>query len=323
MAMGAPGELRRIYLRQGYYLVGAHSAVKTCHWLRRSLNTGGKDHCYKEQFYGIPCHRCLQMTPSLGRCTQSCIFCWRATPLDLGAEWDQTQFLEEETEEPGSIVDRCLLAQRRALTGFGGNPKVSKAMLEDARHPIHAAISLEGEPTLYPQLGKLVEAFFDRDFRTVFIVTNGLRPDALAVLDREPSQLYVSVCAPDEETYRRTCRPLVSDGWSRLMETLELINSFSCPTVLRHTLLPRLNMFDPAGYARLAERADATYLEPKAAMSVGFARRRFDYKEMAWHSDIRAFSEALAVESGYNIVDEQALSSIVLLSKLEKPKKLY
>jgi tRNA wybutosine-synthesizing protein 1 len=82
-------------------------------------------------------------------------------------------------------------------------------------------------------------------------------------------------------------------------------------------------MFDPAGYARLAERANATYLEPKAAMSVGFARRRFDYKEMAWHRDIRTFSEALAVESGYHIVDEQPLSSIVLLSKLEKPKKLY
>ena len=159
--MSVPEELRRVYRRQGYRLVGGHSAVKTCHWVRKSLNSNGREHCYKQRFYGIPCHRCLQMTPSLGHCLQSCVFCWRATPLDLGAEWDQTQFPEEETEEPGSIVDRCLLAQRRALTGFGGNPKVSKAMLEDARHPVHAAISLEGEPTLYPRLGKLVEAFFD------------------------------------------------------------------------------------------------------------------------------------------------------------------
>jgi len=168
-----------------------------------------------------------------------------------------------------------------------------------------------------------VDAFFDRDFRSVFIVTNGLLPDALASLGREPSQLYVSVCAPDEETYRRTCRPLVPDGWKRLMETLELLQSFSCPTVLRHTLVPGLNLVDAAGYARLAERANATYLEPKAAMSVGFARRRFGYEDMAWHKDIRAFAEDLAAESGYGIVDEHPPSCIVLLSRLKKPKKLY
>ena len=297
--------------------------MKTCHWVRRSLNTGGAEHCYKERFYGIPCHRCLQMTPSLGRCLQSCVFCWRATPDDLGVEWDQTRFQEAEAEEPDAIVEGCLEAHRRGLTGFGGNPRVSEAMLGEALNPVHAAISLEGEPTLYPGLGGLVEAFLDHSFRSVFIVTNGLRPDILAGLDLEPSQLYVSVCAPDEETYRRTCRPLIPDGWSRLMETLELLRSFSCPTVLRHTLVPKLNMADPAGYARLAEIADATYLEPKAAMSVGFARRRFGYEEMAWHSDVRAFAEALAAESGYRILDEQPLSSIVQLSKLEKPMRLY
>ncbi|MFQ6053475.1 MAG: radical SAM protein, partial [Candidatus Bathyarchaeia archaeon] len=245
------------------------------------------------------------------------------TPGDLGVDWDQTRLPDAGAEEPEAIVEGCIAAHRRALSGFGGNPRVPEAMLREALRPVHAAISLEGEPTLYPRIAELVEAFLDRGFMSVFIVTNGLRPDVLAGLDREPSQLYVSVCAPDEETYRRTCRPLVPDGWPRLMETLELLRSFTCPTVLRHTLVPRLNMLDPAGYARMAERADATYLEPKAAMSVGFARRRFGYDEMAWHSDIRSFAEALATESGYHIVDEHPPSSVVLLSRLEKPKRLY
>ncbi len=321
--MGVPQELRQVYLRQGYGLVGGHSAVKTCHWTRRSLNTGGAEHCYKERFYGIPCHRCLQMTPSLGHCLQSCVFCWRATPSDIGVDWNQTQLPIEDAEEPSSIVEGCLQAHRQALSGFGGNPNVSRSMLEEASQPIHAAISLEGEPTMYPHLSGLVEAFSDQGFKSTFIVTNGLLPEVLANLNNEPTQLYVSVCAPDEETYRRTCRPLVSDGWSRLMETLELLRSFSCPTVLRHTLVPGLNMVDAAGYARLAEKADATYLEPKAAMSVGFARRRFGYEEMAWHEDVRAFAEDLAAESGYGIVDEHPPSCIVLLSRLEKPKRLY
>jgi tRNA wybutosine-synthesizing protein 1 len=263
------------------------------------------------------------MTPSLGRCLQSCVFCWRATPIDLGFVWEQTRFPETDAEEPYTLILECLRAQRRALTGFGGNPLVSKEMLKEALTPIHAAISLEGEPTLYPRLGELVEAFFKHCFRSIFIVTNGLRPDVLAGLTREPSQLYVSVCAPDEETYRRTCRPLVPDGWERLMETLELLGSFSCPTVMRHTLVPKLNMTDAEGYAKLAERADATYIEAKAAMSVGFARRRFGYKEMAWHGDVRSFAEALSANSGYRIVDEHSPSSVVLLSRLKTAKKLY
>lgn len=196
-------------------------------------------------------------------------------------------------------------------------------MLGEALSPVHAAISLEGEPTLYPRLGELVEAFYDHGFRSVFIVTNGLRPDALSSLGSEPTQLYVSVCAPNEEVYRRTCRPLTPDGWSRLTETLDLLNSFSCPTVLRHTLIPKLNMVDPAGYAKLAVRANATYLEPKAAKSVGFARRRFGYAEMAWHDDVVSFARELAEKSGYWVVDEHPPSAVVLLSRLRKPKKFY
>jgi len=319
--LSVPEELRRVYRKQGYHLVGGHSAVKTCHWVRRSLNTRGQEHCYKQRFYGVPCHRCLQMTPSLGRCTQSCLFCWRATPEAIGVPWDQTRF--PEAEDPETIVEGCIQAHRKAISGFGGNPNVQETMWKEAENPLHAAISLEGEPTLYPHMGELVETFFGKRFDSVFIVTNGLNPEALSDLGTEPTQLYVSVCAPDEETYERTCRPIIPNGWGNLMESLELLRSFSCPTVLRHTLVPDLNMKDPAGYARLAELSDATYLEPKAAMSVGFARNRFGYHEMAWHDDVRRFAEELARESGYSILDEQPLSSIVLLSRLPEPKKLY
>jgi tRNA wybutosine-synthesizing protein 1 len=321
--LSVPEELRRVYRRQGYHMVGDHSAVKTCHWARRSLSTGGREHCYKQRFYGIPSHRCLQMTPSLGRCTQSCLFCWRATPENLGTRWDQSSFPASEAEEPADIVKGCLEAHRKAISGFGGNPEVREEMLRQANDPLHAAISLEGEPTLYPRLGELIEAFYEHDFKSVFIVTNGLDPRTLSELSTEPTQLYVSACAPDEETYQRTCRPLIPGGWERLNESLELLRSFSCPTVLRHTLVPKLNMHNPGGYARLAELSDATYVEPKAAMSVGYARKRFGYDEMAWHKDIRGFAEDLSAASGYGIIDEQPLSSIVLLSRLEKPIMLF
>ena len=320
--MTLPDKLLQQYRKQHYSIVGNHSAVKTCHWTRRSLNTNTQEHCYKQRFYGIPCHRCIQMTPTLGHCNQTCQFCWRATPETIGTNWNQTATIQN-PDTPESIVEGSIQAHRKALMGFGGNPNVTKQTLKEALDPIHAAISLEGEPTLYPQLGELVQAYKDHDFKSVFIVTNGINPQVLSNLETEPTQLYISVCAPDEETYKKTCRPLIPNAWQRLNQTLELLDSFSCPTVLRHTLVPKLNMHNPEGYAKLADKSNATYLEPKAAMSVGYARQRFTYQEMAWHKDIQKFAEQIAKASSYSIIDEQWQSSIVLLSRRKTPINLY
>ena len=318
--MVLPEELLSTYRRQHYHLAGAHSAVKTCHWTKESLRTGEGRFCYKQKFYGIRTLRCLQMTPSLGRCLQRCLFCWRATPSDLGVDWDQTRF-EEEVEDAAHIVERSIEAHRRAVSGFKGNPRVSPKLGELAMSPVHAAVSLEGEPTLYPYIGELIGEFFSHGFKTVFLVTNGLCPDVLANLNHEPSQLYVSVSAPDEETHRRVCRPLVPDGWKRLNETLELLESFEAPTVLRYTLVRGLNLNNLDGFARLIAKANPTYVEPKAAMAVGFYRRRLTYSDMPTHSEIRAFAEVLARETGYYILDESEPSKIVLLSSLERPRR--
>ena len=130
-------------------------------------------------------------------------------------------------------------------------------------------------------LGELVEAYKDRGFKSVFIVTNGTEPEVLESLGCEPTQLYVSLCAPDEETYEKACRPMVFGAWEKVLETIELLDSFSCPTVLRHTLVPKLNMHNPEKYGRLAELGNVTYMEPKAAMSVGAARDRFRFLQTA------------------------------------------
>lgn len=317
-----PEKFRNNYRKQKYSLIGNHSAVKTCHWQRRSLNTKGEENCYKNKFYGIPTHRCLQMTPSLGHCTQSCLFCWRATPETLKISWNQTKILELD-DEPEKIINEGINCYKKALTGFGGNPNVSKEILVEAKNPIHAAISLEGEPTLYSRLSELIETFYNKQFKSVFLVTNGTQPQTLSELDVEPTQLYISLSAPNKKTYERICRPIIPNAWEKLLDSLELLESFNCPTVLRNTLIPKLNMHNPESYAKLVAKTNVTYIESKAAMSVGAARGRFSYKEMAWHKDIRAFSKTLAEASGYKVIDEHHRSNIVLLSRLARPIKLY
>jgi tRNA wybutosine-synthesizing protein 1 len=262
------------------------------------------------------------MTPSLGHCTQSCLFCWRATPETLGVSWKQTQPILT-PDDPASIVEGCIEVHRQQLSGFGGNPIVDRGMLNGALNPIHAAISLEGEPTLYPILGELVQEYRSRGFKSVFIVTNGTMPDVLESLCCEPTQLYVSLCAPDEKTYKRTCRPMMGKAWERVLESIELLDSFNCPTVLRHTLVPKLNMHSPEEYGRLAGLGNVTYIEPKGAMSVGSARERFGYDEMAWFKDIKRFGEEIAESSSYQVIDEHVFSNIVLLSRLRKSVSLY
>ncbi len=262
------------------------------------------------------------MTPSLGHCTQSCVFCWRATPETLGVGWEQTQPIVG-GDDPDSIVEGVLAAHRKLIYGWGGNENVTDQFLKEALNPVHAAMSLEGEPTLFDRLGDLVASFKAHGFRSVFIVTNGTRPDVLASLSTEPTQLYLSLCASDEVTYRDTCRPMVEGAWEKVNETLDLLHSFNCPTVIRQTLVPKLNMGNIEGYAKLALRAEPTYIEPKGAMSVGFARQRFGYDEMANFGQIKEFSAKLSELTNYEAIDEQYESNIVLLSRLSKPINLY
>ncbi len=225
-------------------------------------------------------------------------------------------------DEPEEIVVKAILKQRQILSGLKSNKKVDRRMLEEAFRPIHAAISLVGEPTLYPKIGELIGSFFSHGFKTVFLVTNGTNPKVLSNLDYEPSQLYVSLSAPDEETYRKVCRPIINDGWQRLNETLELLKSFSCPTVIRITLVKKLNMHSPEKYAKLICKADPTYVEPKAAMSLGWFRYRLPLDAMPRFEEVKDFGELLSRHTGYNVIDSSINSRIVLLSRLNRPMKL-
>ena len=76
MQSGVSDNLLRLLKNQKYHLVGSHSAVKSCKWLREALVNGRP--CYKQRFYGIKTHRCMQMTPAVHYCNMHCAFCWRA-----------------------------------------------------------------------------------------------------------------------------------------------------------------------------------------------------------------------------------------------------
>ncbi len=302
---------------QKYHLVGGHSAVKRCRWLYEALLHDRT--CYKQRFYGIRSHRCIQMTPTVLHCTMRCRFCWRIQNGDLNLRWNEMEL--PAWEDPEEIVEGCIRTQLKILSGYKGNPKANSEKFREAIIPKHAAISLTGEPTLYSPLGGLIHSFHKRGF-TTFLVTNGTVPKALSQLSEEPTQLYVSVSASDKKTFLETCRPQISGAWENLNETLTLLTGFECPTVIRITLARHVNLKKPELFARLIKKADPTYVEPKAYMHVGFSRLRLGFENMPTHREIRDFAVQLAKETGYNLLDEAPESRVVLLSRLKKPIRL-
>lgn len=298
--------MKEILEKQGYGIVGKHSAVKLCHWLKKALVE--KIPCYKSTFYGIKSHRCLQMTPAAYHCTQKCLYCWRYQGLTL------REIKKEEADDPKFILEKSIEEQKRLLSGYKGNEKVSIKEWEEAIEPKHVACSLTGEPTLYPFLSEFFEECHKRGM-TTFLVTNGTNPEFIEKMDTLPKQLYVTISAPNEELYKKLCCPLVKDGWKKINETIELLHSLNTRIVIRHTLVKNWNLGYEEEYAKIDEKSEAWFIEPKGYMHVGYARERMHIDNMPSHDEIRNFAEKLSELTGYKIEDERIDSRVVLLGR--------
>jgi len=308
--------INRVLEKEGYRIIGSHSAYKKCHWTHEALVNNR--YCYKGKFYGIESHRCVQMTPTSSWCWFRCIHCWRLEPEDVGIEWDETKL--PEYDDPEMIAEKSIEEHRRAVSGYLGRNDVDLNKVKEAMEPKHVAISLTGEPTLYERLGELIAEYHRRGL-TTFLVTSGVRPDVLASLDEEPTQLFVSIQAPNERKHKMINRPIIANSWSLVMKTLEILPSFSSPTVIRMTMIKGFNMSenDAKEFAELIEIAQPTYVEVKAYMHVGPSIMRLTRDAMPTHNEVKRFARVLAEYTGYKLLSEHVPSRIVLLSRLDKP----
>lgn len=291
---------KELLKKHGYHAAGSHGAVKTCLWLNKSLRNEGC--CYKSRFYGITSHRCIQMTPTL-MCNHRCLHCWRAVEV-------QTE-PPERWDSPDVIAESCLAGQRRLVSGYGGSGIMNMERCKEAFAPKHVAISLSGEPTAYPYLAELIQEFHKKDM-TTFVVTNGTNPDMVGKI--RPTQLYISLNAPDKDTYKKACAPL-DDTWENIKQSLEIMRDSKTRTAVRITLTRGVNMLNPEGFARLIGIAKPDYVELKAYMHLGFSRKRLSRDNMPSHEEVVDFSTNVGNALGYFIADESGASRVVLLTK--------
>ncbi len=297
-------ERKSILEKQGYRLIGNHSALKTCQYCKTAIK--GTDVCYKNKFYGINSWRCIQATVTLDVCSLRCQWCWR--DIDYNAK--KASFLDN----PKDILDEFIKEQRKALIGYFGYDKINKKRLLESTEPKHVALSLTGDACLYPRLPELIDLIHEKGM-TSFVVTNGTFPEMVKKLAKhQPTQIYITLPAPDEETFSKVCRPLDKNAWNKIIISLGLLKHFKRGTI-RLTLYKGINMIKPEEYAALLRNVGFKFLEVKAAMPVGYAQYRLKYEDMPLHKEIKEFSMKIARLNNLKIIDEKENSRVVLLMK--------
>jgi wyosine [tRNA(Phe)-imidazoG37] synthetase (radical SAM superfamily) len=151
----------------------------------------------------------------------------------------------------------------------------------EAATPKHIAISYDGEPTMYRRIGELISEFRKRNIST-FVVTNGTFPERIKELKETgtlPTQLYVTLAAPDKELYMHVCSsvkpyfPVNEDHWERLNQTLSMLETLKCRTVVRITSVRGVNMVKAESYRELVQKSKPSFLEVKGFSISGNAPR--------------------------------------------------
>ena len=304
-------------LKKAKYGVYNHSAVELCHWTKKSF--GSDVSCYKHKFYGITTHRCMEMTPTAMNCENRCIYCWRPTEF-----YDTLQMPGDLVDEPDLIVHQLMAERKKLIDGYFGNPNNNRKKLDESLLPAHYAISLSGEPTMYPKLPQLIRYLKSlKETKSIFLVTNGQEPEMLerlALEDALPTQLYLSGNASNKQAFYRINRPRHKDAWDRWLRSLRFLARADTRTVVRMTLIRGYN--DDIGtipqFADLMEQGDPHFIELKSYMHIGMSTQRLEEDAMLEMHEVRNFAAKLGSASPrFGIMDESEISRIVVLQNTQ------
>eukprot|EP00443_Scrippsiella_acuminata_P097577 CAMPEP_0115573790 /NCGR_PEP_ID=MMETSP0272-20121206/1188_1 /TAXON_ID=71861 /ORGANISM="Scrippsiella trochoidea, Strain CCMP3099" /LENGTH=519 /DNA_ID=CAMNT_0003008481 /DNA_START=193 /DNA_END=1750 /DNA_ORIENTATION=+ len=206
---------------------------------------------------------------------------------------------EFQTDDPEWIVRESVRNHLDLIKDTATSPyALPDRRILEARTPRHAALSLVGEPVLYPRRKEYIAELHKRRIST-FLVTNGQFPDELEDLPWV-TQLYVSVDAPDQEALKEVGRPIFRDYWERLRRSLEVLREKSPRqrTICRMTVLKGQNMTEEAcdGYAELIGLSECDFVEIKGATLAPVwekPKSGLTFDSMPFHEDVKAFTRSL------------------------------
>ena len=311
-------------LKKAKYGVADHSTVDLCHWTKKSFKNEGS--CYKHRFYGISTHRCMEFSPAGMYCENRCVYCWR--PMEF---YESLNMEPERVAEPREILTDLMAERKRLINGHYGDPRNDKKLLDESLLPSHYAISLSGEPTMYPKLPELIRYLHNLDAtKSIFLVTNGQEPHMIKKMSEMqgalPTQLYLSTNAADRDSFMRINRPRYADSWERWNETLMMLQHLQTRTVLRVTLISGYNDHKDAAreFAEIFERSSPHFVEIKSYMHIGRSTNRLERDNMLEMEEVRRFANDVVRHSDtFSVMDESEISRIVVLQNYRRKIDRY
>jgi len=332
---GCVGDVRDKLRKMNYALVGGTSAVQVCRWTKNSLR--GDRGCWKEKFYGVSSAGCCQMSPAVMWCENKCLHCWRPIEMNLGTELPMV-------DSPAFILDGIVVSRKKLLMGFKGREGIDLEKLEKALVPSLFTMSLSGKATLYPRLGEMF-AEIRRRGAVSFLVTNGLNPSVLRNLSSLPTQLTISMNAPNEGLFFSFNRCCLKDGWEGFLDSLDVMCALKgrVRRAIRLTLVKGkgsqsadgstsldgssfcdgdldslTNMSDEnvSEYVGLIRKAEPDFVHVKGFKSIGYARGRLGYDRQVWFDGVKEYAlKLLKGLDGYEVVGEDERCCVVVLGR--------
>ncbi|XP_034820085.2 S-adenosyl-L-methionine-dependent tRNA 4-demethylwyosine synthase TYW1 isoform X3 [Pan paniscus] len=297
--------LREALTKQGYQLIGSHSGVKLCRWTKSMLR--GRGGCYKHTFYGIESHRCMETTPSLA-CANKCVFCWRHHTNPVGTEW------RWKMDQPEMILKEAIENHQNMIKQFKGVPGVKAERFEEGMTVKHCALSLVGEPIMYPEINRFLKLLHQCKISS-FLVTNAQFPAEIRNL--EPvTQLYVSVDASTKDSLKKIDRPLFKDFWQRFLDSLKALAVKQQRTVYRLTLVKAWNVDELQAYAQLVSLGNPDFIEVKGVTYCGeSSASSLTMAHVPWHEEVVQFvRELVDLIPDYEIACEHEHSNCLLIA---------
>uniref|UniRef100_A0A4W6CWI6 S-adenosyl-L-methionine-dependent tRNA 4-demethylwyosine synthase TYW1 n=1 Tax=Lates calcarifer TaxID=8187 RepID=A0A4W6CWI6_LATCA len=297
--------LREALTKQGYKLIGSHSGVKLCRWTKSMLR--GRGGCYKHTFYGIESHRCMETTPSLA-CANKCVFCWRHHTNPVGTEW------RWKMDPAEKILQDAVEKHQNMIRQFRGVPGVKPERYEEGLAVKHCALSLVGEPIMYPEINTFIRLLHSHHISS-FLVTNAQFPQEIRSL--EPvTQLYVSVDASTKDSLKKIDRPLFKDFWPRFLDSLKALGEKRQRTVYRLTLVKAWNVEEMQAYSELIALGQPDFIEVKGVTYCGeSSASSLTMANVPWHQEVVAFVQQLAdMLPQYEIACEHEHSNCLLIA---------
>lgn len=226
-------------------------------------------------------------------------------------------------DPPEMLVEGGIKRHVAMINQLRGVPGVVPERFEEAFKPRHCALSLVGEPIVYPEINRFCKLLHERGISS-FLVTNAQFPEQIENLV-PVTQLYISCDAATKEDLKAVDRPIFEDFWERFTTSIDALAHKPQRTVFRLTLVAKMNMTGIAEYAALVRRGRPDFVEIKGVTFCGSGKTNpLTMANVPWHDDVVEFStqlcEAIGAVDGleYGVASEHEHSNCVLLARKDR-----